>query len=226
MKKRICIFMILFSTFLASCTSFSVSISSISQNNAKPKKVFLAPLDPNINPNDLLFIEFSNDIKLALGKNGFKVVLDPQSADQIVFILYGISDPKTKVVAIPQFGKTKIKSSSTTGNLQIWNNQGTYRATTTYNYDYGVTGYTYYNQIQYTRILTLLAIDYKAYLSNSTIIQVWQTQIESTGSSGDLRLVFPYLVFAAEKFIGKNTGRIIQTEIFENEKGVKIYQEN
>ncbi len=171
-------------------------------------------------------IEFSKDIRIVLKENGFTVVDDINSAEQILFLIYGINDPQTQTVAIPQFGKTGVRSSTTTGNVSVLGNSATYRGTTTYNYDYGITGYTLVNRTVYTRVLIITSYDWIAYQNKKEMIQLWQTQIVSTGSSSDLRLVFPYLVLASEKYIGTNTGKAINISLYMSDSRVKKYQDN
>ncbi len=228
MKRSFMVITVLFAVLLlASCTSFNISISSLSSGEINYKqKIFLMPGDQNIDRSDLLFIEFSKDVSLALRRNGFEVVEDIDSADQILFLVYGISDPKNQTVSIPQFGKTGVKSSTTTGSVNVWGNRANYRGTTTYNYDYGITGYNTVNRNVYTRVLLMNAYDWKAYQKNQQVRQLWQTQIVSTGSSSDLRLVFPYLALASENYIGRNTGKAINVKIYESDSRVQSYQNN
>ena len=52
------------------------------------------------------------------------------------------------------------------------------------------------------------------------MVQLWTTTVTSTGSSGDLRRVFPALAAAAKPYIGTNTGQIVEVELPENGKAM------
>jgi hypothetical protein len=64
------------------------------------------------------------------------------------------------------------------------------------------------------------ALDLDAYHKTEEEVQLWKTSITSTGSSGDLRRVFPILVAASMSYISKNTGQIIAVSIKENDKKI------
>lgn len=51
---------------------------------------------------------------------------------------------------------------------------------------------------------------------------LWETDIKSTGSSDDLREVFPVLVAAATPYIGENTGKSVRITLSDNSKEVKF----
>lgn len=61
------------------------------------------------------------------------------------------------------------------------------------------------SNVQYFRYLILEASNLNSYKISKEIVPIWKTTITSRGSSDDLRLVFPYLVTAAELYIGENT---------------------
>jgi hypothetical protein len=211
---------------LSGCASINISVSSLSSGDRLAGRILILPGDVNIDRTDLLFQEFSGDIELALEQNGFSIVHEADEADQIAFIVYGISDPKNQTIAMPQFGKTGVRSSTTTGNVDILGNSGFYHGTTIYNYDYGITGYTSINRTVYTRVLLIISYDWIAYKKDKKLIQLWQTQLISTGPSSDLREVFPYLALAAEEYVGKSTKKAIRVNINALNQGIEKYQEN
>jgi hypothetical protein len=218
--------LIILVVLISGCTTYNVNVSSIKADNNVGKTYFIYPADKKVNPNDLLFKEFSDDVKFALKKKGYINVNDDQEADQIILLTYGISDPKTKTISIPQFGKTGIKSASTTSNTQIYGNTATTSSTTTFNYDYGVTGYTSYNKTVYTRVIIISSYDWQKYLESGEMVQLWQTKILSTGSTGDLRKAFPVLIAASEEYIGKNTEKMISVKIRESSEQARDYANN
>jgi hypothetical protein len=49
---------------------------------------------------------------------------------------------------------------------------------------------------------------------------VWSTSITSTGSSGDIRRVFPYLIVAGQTYFGKSSGEKIVVKVYEGDQRV------
>ena len=64
------------------------------------------------------------------------------------------------------------------------------------------------------------AYDVASYKQDQKMNQVWKTNVISTGSSNDLRLVFPYMAIAMKPYIGSNTGRKIEAEILADDPQV------
>ncbi|MHC4295036.1 MAG: hypothetical protein ACYSTL_05570, partial [Planctomycetota bacterium] len=122
-----------------------------------------------------------------------------------------ISEPKEHPYSysVPHFGQTGISSSSTYGTLQSFGNYGTYSGTTTYQPTYGITGYSNHvgTYVTYTRRFNLVACDLDIYRREEKVKELWRVLAVSTGSSGDLRRVFPILVAAAQPYLGENTDR-------------------
>jgi hypothetical protein len=74
----------------------------------------------------------------------------------------------------------------------------------------------------YSRFLFLDAYDVPTYMKENKMAQVWKTTVVSTGSSGDLRLVFPYMVAAMKPYLGTNTERRIKVEVPANDPAVQV----
>ena len=68
--------------------------------------------------------------------------------------------------------------------------------------------------------MVLDAIDFDEYKANKKEVQLWKTTVTSTGSSGDLRRVFPILVAASQQYIGKNTGQKVEVNLSEGDARV------
>lgn len=74
----------------------------------------------------------------------------------------------------------------------------------------------------YFRFLVLDAVDLKEFRATAEVTPVWRTTVTSSGSSGDLRRVFPVLAAAASDHVGTNTGQAIRVDIYETDRRVKI----
>jgi hypothetical protein len=190
------------------------------------KRYLLATGDSTINENDLQYIEFSEYVKKALDHKGYSETKNPEEADVVVFFKYGISDPQTfqRTVSIPTWGQTGVKSTNTTGNVYVnpYGKNINYNQTTTSTPTYGVTGYRTVNQTitQYLRFLTITVYDSNEYKETGKDKIVWNTIITSSGSSGDLRKVFPYLIVAGQNFFGLSSGERKEVNIYEGDERI------
>lgn len=227
-KKSIMALFVAFSTFVfgISCASFSVSVDSMRNTEAiVGTSVFIYPGDAEINVNDLLYKEFERIVEVALISQGFTIANDHDEADQIVFLMYGISDPQTSSVAIPQFGPTSVQSATTRGQATVQSNQIFGSSTTTFDYNYGITGYVPVQLTRYTRIIMLNAFDWQFFRNTEQLREIWRTSIVSTGSSPDLRRVFPYMIAASESYIGIDSRKRETLYIYEGSTTARKYLE-
>lgn len=193
---------------------FNVEVDSIGNHNGKNKYILLSGMK-NIDDNNLQFQEFSKYLDKVLQQKGF-VKTNFENADVAIFLVYDISEPKqiTEQYSIPIWGQTGISSSQTYGTA---NNQTTYYTPT-----YGVTGYESGTRQYtiYTRYFKVYALDIEAYKNQNKRVQIWETTVISTGSSGDLRRVFPVLVVAAKDYIGTSTGKQVEIQLAEDDQKI------
>jgi hypothetical protein len=68
--------------------------------------------------------------------------------------------------------------------------------------------------------MVLDAVDLDEYKKSKNEVQLWKTTVTSSGSSGDLRRVFPILVGASQQYIGKNTGQKVEVDLYEEDERV------
>jgi hypothetical protein len=113
-----------------------------------------------------------------------------------------------------------VSSSYTTGTISPY---GTYSATTTYTPTYGVTGYTTHTgeYVTYFRFLIADAYDVAAFNETNKLVPVWRTTVTSTGSSDDLRRVFPMMAAAAQPYLGTDTARKMRVVLEETSPSVQ-----
>lgn len=200
---------------------FQVQIDTISAANSQDLNHFiLIPVMQGVTKDDLQYQEYASYVKKALEDKGFIEASSEDEANLAILVSYGISDPKEIQVTrhIPIWGQTGVSSSSTTGNVNVHGNSANYSSTTTNTPTYGITGSVPVNstQVLYTRYLLLTAYDYVVFKNTKQERQVWKSFAVSTGPSGDLRRVFPYLVIASRPYLAQNTGQQITVEIYEN----------
>jgi hypothetical protein len=218
-----------FTLLLSGCAAlgpvFQVEVSGLAAPATESRKSFiLIPGLKDVAISDLQFQEYAGHVSRALMSQGFSIAANAETADLVVVLFYGIGDPTSNVrsFSLPVWGQTGVASSHTTGTVNVWGNTGSYSGTTTYTPSYGVTGYKTHVQsyTTYFRFAQLSAYDFKTYKSTGKEIQLWETTITSTGSSGDLRQVFPILVAAGAPFFGRSTDKNVTVNLLEQDPRV------
>ena len=186
---------------VTSCASkYEVRVDSISRY-ANPTGSFAVISGmKDIANDDLRFQEFANVVSNGLKKKGFVLVTENERPDFVVLLNYGISRPQTS---------THVSSSPVYGSRTSYVNNIYGQQIGSVN-SYGVQSYRTqtYDVTNYTRYVLL-----KAY--NSEEKELWQTTITSTGTSSDLRQVFPFMVHAAVPFFGVTTDKQEEIEVSE-----------
>jgi hypothetical protein len=178
--------------------TFNVEVSSLAAPSASTYRTYiLLSADPEVDVGDLQFQEFARYIEHALHERGFVVATDESEADVAIMLGYGIGDPNTEQYsyAVPTFGQTGVSSASSYGN------------TTYFQPSFGVTGYVPVSGsvTTYRRHIWIGGYDLGHYHETEEAVQIWSTTVTSTGSSGDLRRVFPVMVAAAKPYVATNT---------------------
>jgi len=199
-------------------TRYSVSVSALASPEATAgARYVLIPGNEEIDSSDLQYEEFAGYAHRALKLEGFEEAPTADEADLVIVLNYAVTDPETSTYSysVPQFGRTGYRSSTT------------YGSTTYYHPSYGITGFlTGARQMTvYRRGLGLVAFDAESVRSGQKPVEVWRTLAISIGSSGDLRRVFPYLMAAARRYLGRATpGRAVEEYINENDSRVRELQ--
>lgn len=215
-RKIICRLFIASSILLligcSSTPKFHVNVDSLCSTEMAEKKIYiLLPGNKDIKVHDLQFKEYANYVNTALQNNGFIQARNGEKAEIAIFLSYGIGDPQTHnySYSIPTWGQTGVSSSRTYGSVYSYGGGATYFGYTTYTPQYGITGYQTVtgSSITYFRFMLLDAYDLDIFNKTNQVVQVWKTNVTSTGSSGDLREVFPILVAASSPYMGRNTGK-------------------
>ena len=212
-----------------STTSYSVSVNSRvgdPEYQSQTLKYVIIPANNKVAADSLEFKEFSAYVAKVLQQRGYKVTSRIDEADLALFLNYAISDPKTETVSYSQpiFGQTGVQSSSTYGTYNP--TSGSYSGTTYYTPTYGVTGYvpvtetyTHYTRLMLLDVLSLQKTDAAPKLG----APAWRVSVASIGSSGDLRKVFPVLVFASKDYIGVDSKKTVTFSIKENDKNLAAF---
>jgi hypothetical protein len=207
---------------LASCAvvpqtlTYQATVDAIAAPNASAKRrYFLRHIEAG-KEGDLQFLEFGAYVHHALERRGFIRAESVADADIVIGLGYAIGDSETYsyTYRVPRWGQTGIASANTSGSVSA---DGSYSATTTYNPTYGVTGYSTgdASETTFTRMLLLWAYNGDEYRKGKWV-KVWETSVASTGTSNDLRRVFPYMVAAMLPYIGENSFHKIEISVPED----------
>jgi hypothetical protein len=199
---------------------YKIWVSGLGSSLDAGFRFVVLPMGEGLRANDLQFQEYASYIIYALAGKGYEHVEALEQADVAVFLDYGIGNPEqvAYTYAFPVYvpGSTTTVSGYSSGTGAI-----TATATTkpTYKTKTG-TG----TRTQYTRRLVLDVVDVRQYLQTEEVVSVWKTTVTSTGKSGDLRTVFPYLVYAAVPHLGKDTGKALKVTITDGDLKVLDFQ--
>lgn len=198
---------------------------------AEARRYVLRPGMEAVSERDLQFREYAEYLNRALQAEGFEQVASIKDADVVVFVAYEIGGPEehTYSYSVPHFGQTGVSSSRTYGSVQSFGSgYGTYSATTTYQPEYGITGYSSHigTYTTFTRWLQVSAYRLSVKTEAEEPEEVWRLSAISTGSSGDLRRVFPILVTAAQPYLGKSTQKkAVDVALYESDEAVVAIRE-
>ena len=190
---------------------FLSSVDAISGPKAESMKTYvLLPGIEGLASNDLQFLEYAEYVDRALADRGFMRTNSFEEASLAIFLVYGIGNPQTiqYSYSLPVWGQTGV-TSSTSGRIDVF---GNYQSTTTETPTYGLTGLgtATGTRTAHFRFMLLEALDLDMYRKSAEVEQVWKTEVVSSGSSDDLRLVFPYMVTAAVPYLGRNPGQKVR----------------
>jgi hypothetical protein len=127
-------------------------------------------------------------------------------ANYLVFLTYSIDDGRQVAFSYPIFGQTGIASTNTQGTIKTTGNQATYSATTNYTPTYGMVGSGTGVRTNYKRIARLEILN-KAALEVNSIKKIYEGEVTSSGSTGELSAVMPTLLKALLKDFPGESGR-------------------
>jgi len=151
----------------------------------------------------LEFQTYEQRITAELNSKGFQSV-PLEQAQFVIFLTYAIDSGQNVSYSYPIFGQTGVSSANTYGTVNSYGNTATYSGTTTYTPTYGVVGSGTGSRTEYKRVVRLEILD-KAALVAGDVRKVYEGEVVSAGSTGQLSAVMPTLLTALFKdFPGKS----------------------
>jgi hypothetical protein len=193
------------------------------------KNCVIIPAGEGINRTSFTFQEFSAYVREALIAKCGEFTEDTGKADVAVFFSYGIGEPvvHTESALIPMMNYQPGRTTTYSGSTQYGGFAGPTAKTSGAFRERGQWQTTYQQQTitrtTYTRFAMLQARPVKDLKTKEDEGALWETSIESTGGSSDLRYVMPAMIFLAKDAIGANTGRKITREILADSPDIAAF---
>jgi hypothetical protein len=141
----------------------------------------------------LEFTSYSNLVREALQKRGWREA-GFENADVAVLFQYSISQGRQVAFSYPIFGQVPSGNSTTTGTVSTYGSTAVLQATTTAQTETGIIGTGVGSRVEFDRALRVLMYALPSYRSTQKLERVYEGEIRSTGSTGDLPTVMPVLV--------------------------------
>jgi hypothetical protein len=194
----------------AGCASlgqrFYVDVSALQDPRLPEKRTYVIyPGLQAVDPADLQFREFAGQLDRVLLAKGFRPAAPDARPDLLVLMSYGIGEPQTSYYSYPVFGRisggTSTFTASTFGSGGSAQTTGTVTSPTRH----GVVATRTVARKEFQRWAAIEAVDVETFIKTQKIAQAWRTEMSSSGSSGDLRRVFPVMLAAGQPYIGAKT---------------------
>lgn len=141
----------------------------------------------------LEFRSYANLVRSALQTRGWREA-PIATADTAVFFQYSISQGRQVAFSYPIFGQIPTGTSTTTGTVSTYGNTSNIYATTTQQTTTGVVGSGVGSRTEFDRALRVLMFSLPTYRATEKMERVYEGEIRSSGSTGDLPTVMPLLV--------------------------------
>lgn len=213
---------------IAGCgTHYAVTVDTLADRRPHGTRYVIMSGMRDVDVGDLQFGEFATYVDRALRAQGFVPATDKGEADVAIFLSYGIGEPNVVQYeeSYPMYGQVS-SGGNATATASTYDSGGGYSQTKATIYQparYGVVGVGTRTvmDISYDRYIELSALDAVVAREANQYREAWRTTIRSTGSSGDLRQVFPAMLAGALQFIGRDTGRAVELEVHANSPVVR-----
>lgn len=191
MKQLLIVLMVLAAS---GCTVLKARVSSFHTIPADTAGLTFSVVPFEWQEGSLEFRTYEERIISEMGRKGFEPTTFDQ-AQYVVFLAYAIDDGRNVAYSYPIFGQTGVASSSTYGTVTSYGNTATYSGTTSYRPTYGVVGSGVGARTEYTRVVRLEILDKEALLAGN-IQKIYEGEVVSSGSTGQLSAVMPTLLSA------------------------------
>lgn len=189
-----------------------VQVSAIKAKDATTQYKKFAIVSDRYQPvnDDLNFAEYARQVAVVLNQQGYVQVKNQQDAEVLISLSYRVSEPQvhTEIVNTPVYPRVGPFYGSRFGY-----------------YPYPMLGYPayepmVYQSIVYRKLIRLQSIDAGIYRKDKTVKPLWDVLIVSNNDNGDLRYMFPYMLVAAQPYIGQDSQHSVTVSVDEQDPAV------
>ena len=166
-------------------------VTSFHVLDATPKTFIILP--DTDQKDSLEFRSYAALVRDQLRSRGWREATS-DSAEVGVFVQYQISQGRQVAFSYPIFGQVPTGSSTTSGTVNTYGSTSTFNATTTRQTTAAVVGTGVGSRTEFDRALRLVMYSLPTYRSTQKMDRVYEGEIRSSGSTGDLPTVMPVLV--------------------------------
>lgn len=193
MNTRLALVLVVFIGLLSGCGTPPLQ-GAVSRFHVLPGSPQSFVIVPDREQGDSLeFRSYANLVRQALQARGWREG-DMATADVALFFQYSISQGRQVAFSYPIFGQVPTGTSTTTGTVSTYGNTSNIYATTTRQTTTGVVGSGVGSRTEFDRALRVLMFSLPTYRATQKMERVYEGEIRSTGSTGDLPTVMPVLV--------------------------------
>ena len=208
-------------------TTISVKVDAITDPSATVtgKRYVLNSGNADISNSDLYFQEFSRYFDYVLQKKGYIKVASSDTADLQILLSFNLSDGRTGIATYswPIYetyggGTVTITETKTVDGVKTTTERHVHVPSQIVRVkdSYETRSYTVF-----TRSVHVVALPIAESGKDKDVKPVWDVYVRSIGESDDLRYIMPFMVAAAEPYIGINTGRQQSVTLKENDPRVQ-----
>ncbi|SFC62003.1 DUF4136 domain-containing protein [Pragia fontium] len=190
--------------------NIQVSAIAAGDDSTQYKKFAIVSDKYQATNDDLQFAEYARQVTAVLNQQGYVQAQNSKDAQILVSLSYRLSAPQTRTDIV---------------NVPVYPNVGPFYDTRFGHHPYPILGYPVYQpmvyqSIIYKKLVRLQAIDAVVYAKDKTVKPLWDVMIISHNDNDDLRYMFPYMLVAAEPYIGRNSAHSIEVSVPEKDPAV------
>lgn len=197
--------------------------SYVAGEMSKNSKMAIVSGNNGVPSYDLEFKKNANMISNVLKDKGLTIIDDVGSADFVILLKYGISDPKVeeRIYTLPSYSWVPSQTTTTTGN--VTNNYGQQVATISSTSETGggyiQTGSTVQvdRNVSFVRYLYLEVIDYSEFKKTKKIVQKQKLTVLSVGPNGEFDSIYPFLAVEGTTWFSKASSGVVENSYLSND---------
>lgn len=188
---------------LSACAMVGSNVTAFHRLTPEMTSGKTVAIEPGTNAikDSLEFAEYRTQLAERFVKQGYVVVDQPEQAEWIAFLRYGIDDGKDVPYSYttPQYGQIGGGTTYQSGTVSNYRtgSYGSYSGTSYTAPTYGVTGYTTNSGVrrEYSRSVNMDILD-RAALERGQTVKLYEGKVVSSGSCASLAPIFPAMADA------------------------------